>query len=215
MSTHRDLHRTRLWETIIRLGFTPVGREADWLHQYSRSLGTFWECDQVKPPSKKGVRVKGVIDCVPLNLLLEYEIGSAERFSIRFLCAPPLQEKDRMWTHDVDHQHFSLRTRWFNLAKAKKVKKNRLTEDDVREILSGLLVHPAVHQHLVSPIDNHNIRIGGGIDNPFLFLFHLRYQLCPDIDKRNRELTRLVTLFYRALTKNGIVTANELMNGTD
>jgi hypothetical protein len=117
-----------------------------------------------------------------------------------------------MWLHDADtNKYFAVRRE----VNTKSVSRGRIlkkfTEADLRAVIDGLLLHPAVHQHIESPIDEHEIRIGGGIDNPFLFLFHLRYQLCPIETKRERERDRLVNLFSQAVRNNAPITANTLM----
>ena len=66
----------------------------------------------------------------------------------------------------------------------------------VETVLDALVFHPALHVH-VPPLD-HGIRISHATTNPFLFLFHLRYQLCPDDGARARERRRLVDLFVKA-----------------
>ena len=53
--------------------------------------------------------------------------------------------------------------------------------------------------------------MGGGITNPFLYLFHLRIQLCPISDRRKAEKARLIDLFEVAIKNNAIVTAFDLM----
>ena len=58
---------------------------------------------------------------------------------------------------------------------------------------------------------NHDIRIGGGITNPFLYLFHLRIQLCPIPDTRSKERQRLFDLFENAIKKNTNLQIAELM----
>jgi hypothetical protein len=79
-------------------------------------------------------------------------------------------------------------------------------------VIDGLILHPCAHQHIAHPVDNHEIRFGGGITNPYLYLFHLRYQLCPLEDRRNRERVRLTDLFFNAINENRLaISANELM----
>jgi len=87
----------------------------------------------------------------------------------------------------------------------------KFVSDDVKAVIDGLILHPKAHQHIASPINNHDIRIGGGLDNPFLFLFHLRYQLCPIPDKRQKEKKRLLALFSDSLKSNSSITASSLM----
>jgi hypothetical protein len=80
-------------------------------------------------------------------------------------------------------------------------------------VLDGLIFHPMVHQHLLYPIDNHLIRIGGGIANPFLFLFQIRYQFCLIEENRNKEKERLMLLFSEAIRAKSVsISAGKLFN---
>jgi hypothetical protein len=52
----------------------------------------------------------------------------------------------------------------------------------------------------------HEIRVSGGIENAFVFLFHLRYQFCLVSDEaRGFERNRLVNLFTTAISRNFMV----------
>ena len=51
-------------------------------------------------------------------------------------------------------------------------------------------------------LELHEIRIGGGIENPDVFLFHIRYQFClVHTDVRQDERLRLIDLFENAIRK--------------
>jgi hypothetical protein len=77
-----------------------------------------------------------------------------------------------------------------------------------------MIFHPRIHTHIkehgLMPnapqphglLDLHEIRIGGGIENSFVFLFHLRYQFClVSEETRGSEWTRLVNLFTTAIRR--------------
>ena len=104
---------------------------------------------------------------------------------------------------------------------------------DVEAVLNGMLFHPRCHTHLEDlgirhvqldrekgGLKSHEIRIGGGIENPYVFLFHLRYQFClVHTDARRNERLRLVDLFENAIknknatrNKNATVSARALFN---
>jgi hypothetical protein len=84
--------------------------------------------------------------------------------------------------------------------------------NDVAYVLDGMLFHPRIHTHikeygLISSalppqqlLDLREIRVGGGIENAFVFLFHLAYQFClVSEETRDSERTRLVNLFAAAI----------------
>ena len=95
--------------------------------------------------------------------------------------------------------------------KTRKIAINSMDYGDIGAVVDSLIIHPTPHQHLESPLDNHDIRIGGGLINPFLYLFHLRVQLCPDKDMRTAERKRLISLFDVAIRKNSAIKPNDLM----
>ena len=97
---------------------------------------------------------------------------------------------------------------------------------DVKAVLNGMIFHPRCHTHLkdieVTPghldqnssgLKLHEIRIGGGIENPYVFLFHLRYQFCLVDQIRKTERQRLIDLFVNAIRgKDRTVDAPKLLN---
>ena len=98
---------------------------------------------------------------------------------------------------------------------------------DVEAVLNGMLFHPRCHTHLEDlgirhvqldqekgGLKSHEVRIGGGIENSYVFLFHLRYQFClVHTNARRDERLRLVDLFENAIrNKNATVSARALFN---
>ncbi len=217
-----EIIQAYLWQEVIRLGFSPSSDKDKklWLVQYGKSLKEFWEIEEYPPtPKWKSTYTTSLSSSTKINILIDYSISNLSKFSVKFLYIPNKQEL--MWTHDVDNNYFlfpkqSILNKYQKFKQSKKEFKNfapSVRTKIISEISDGLLFHPAVHQHINSPIDEHEIRIGGGIYNPFVFLFHLRYQLCPDEDKRNNEKKRLAQLFEKAIVNNTILKANDLLNG--
>lgn len=201
----RNIVRAYLWQEVINLGFNPSG-DADqksWVLQYARSLKEFWEIDAypINLRVESGV-LKGRVDS-PANLSFDFDIAAKDKFLVQFLSAPIRKRGNGlMWNHDVDSAFFNfpIQPLLTFLPKQRNIAlKSNLQESDIEVIVDGLLCHTRAHQHIELPIDNHEIRIGGGIDNAFLFLFHLRYQLCPIPEKRKKEKQRLVQLFLNAI----------------
>ena len=96
-------------------------------------------------------------------------------------------------------------------------------QEDVQCVLDGMLFHPRTHAHgddlgIVLDGDGptlptHEVRLGGGIENAFVFLTHLRYQFCLVSDEaRKRERTRLVELFTTAINDDRNVPAGDLFD---
>lgn len=222
--------RAYLWQAIIRLGFCPASTQDQkrWLRQYGQSLKEFWEIPSYpEVPSMEKGRIKSNINCTGLfNLSLEYAVETADKFIVRFLYLHPADRQELiMWVHDVDEgkgKYFCFPAQSFLSAhKLEKAAMRSFTAEDIEAVAEGLLFHPKAHQHIESPallndagdsmsLSNYDIRIGGGIDNPFLYLFHLRYQLCLIPARREMEKERLLVLFEDALRNNNPITANKL-----
>ncbi len=202
-----------IFQDIVRLGFSPSSDKDRklWLRQYGQSLKEFWEIDSYPAqPSESNKIISATINS-PLDIgaVYEYAIESMDKFTVSLMHTANSQ---LMWSHDMDGKYFTFPCQAF-LTKHKQRNQaiNNMTHDDVGGVIDSLLVHPAPHQHIESPIDNHEVRIGGGIINPFQYLFHLRIQLCPIADRRLAERNRLLVLFENAIRNNQQVTANELM----
>jgi len=199
-----------LWNEVIRLGFSPAGKKErkNWVIQYGKSLKDFWGVGEY--PTKIN---HNLIVVFHSNVFLEYKFAhiiNIEKYTIKLYYLS--NSLELMWEHDVDFQGYfqfpekSLLHKYNKLQTAQR----NISTIHIGTVLNGLIFHPAVHQHIKSPIDDHEIRIGGGIYNPFVFLFHLRFQLCPSKEKRNKEETRLVTLFEDAIRSDKNIPPNEL-----
>lgn len=216
---NKKMIRSYLWQDIIRLGFCPDGtrKQERWLHVYGRSLRDFWEIDQYPATTRKNNdTIEGIIDCHRLNLELKYAINPIANFNVHFLYLPPSTTEELMWVHDVDRKYFTFPAQaLLDNHNQRRIAVREFTDEDIGAVVDGLLLHPAAHQHIKSPIDDHEIRIGGGIDNPFQYLFQLRYQLCPFEVKRRAERNRLVSLFAEAIraysSTRSKISASQLM----
>lgn len=208
-----NIVRAYLMQEVIRLGFFPSGQKdrKNWLHQYGKSLKLFWDVEDYPPaPSMNGNIISATINSSePVETLYEYAIESADKFTVRLIHSPNTQ---LMWTHDMDGGYFCFpHQSLLNLHKKHNAAIQKMTRNDLESIVDTLLMHPTPHQHIESPIDNHEIRIGGGITNPFLYLFHLRIQLCPIPIRRDAERNRLIDLFDNAIRNSTALTIAELM----
>ncbi len=218
----KNIIRAYLWEDIIRLGFSPkdTKNQKSWLYLYGQSLKGFWEVDYPKPPVVVKDRLTATIDSSKsVGMIYEYSIGDALKFNVRLMHAPPRKSGEIMWGHDMDDKYFYFPNQFFLTnyvspnasTKARNIAIQNMGVDDIGAVVDSLIIHPTPHQHIDSPLDNHEIRIGGGLMNPFLYLFHLRVQLCPDKDMRAAERERLISLFEAAIRENSAIKPNDLM----
>lgn len=222
----KEIVRAYLWQDIIRKAFSPKSSrdQNSWLHQYSGSLKKFWGLD-FYPALPKSTE-KGFTATINSSIALsfEYFIEAPDKFLIMMLHTPPIHDHHIWWTHDMDGKYFVLPLP--NLLTDRNEKRTFIhytKTEDIEAVVDSLIVHPTPHQHIASPVvipdedadlqekKNHDIRIGGGITNPLVYLFHLRFQLCPDRILRKEEKKRLVDLFEAAVKNNSDVSANELM----
>jgi len=212
----KDIIRAYLWCEVIRIGFCPSSKreQKGWILQYGRSLKEFWEIDEHPfRPAFENSQISAKFSYKQICLDFDIYMADAARHNVQFLFSPANRKYELMWIHDVDSKYFSFPAQSLlnKYYKPKKSLKN-IAEDDLVSVIEGMICHPCAHQHIESPIENHEIRIGGGISNPFLFLFHLRYQLCPFKDKRELEKKRLINLFWDSIKrKEDKITPNELL----
>ncbi len=205
-----------LWQEVIRLGFRPTGekKQKKWLLQYIKSLNDFLEIGSFPNTQLGGI---SPIICefsirLPIDLEIECSITQTDKFIVSFLYLPQAHNRELMWDHEVDGTYFTFPVQEFlTYHNQRNPVLREFSDDDIKVVLDGLIFHPAAHQHIKSPIDKHEIRIGGGIGNAFLFLFHLRYQFCPNKDKRKAEEKRLIRLFANTVKENSLLTTSQLM----
>lgn len=209
---------TFIWKEIIRLGFSPKkdNEIKKWMNLYFGSLDGFWGLNEY-PFNRK----KETIDFNELNLSIQ--LKGFNKNLMRSPVSIDFYDIDKeliIWSHDVDNKYFFI-SDYINEIKDKdfmgksdanldKFRKS-ITKEKIKAVLDGLIFHPRVHQHMHFLFDNHEIRIGGGIENPFLFLFHLRYQLCPSLEQKEAEEERLIELFKNYFEKNKKITKSELL----
>lgn len=212
----KKIIRAYLWQDVTRLGFRPTGEKEQkkWLLQYLESLRDFLGLESYpNPPGrKKDSIVTDFSFTLPINLDIECSITHTDKFTIIFLYLPPAHNRELMWDHEVDGTFFTFPVQEFlTLHNQRNPVLREFSDEDIKVVLDGLIFHPAAHQHIKSPIDKHAIRIGGGIGNAFQFLFHLRYQFCPNKAKRKAEEKRLIRLFKDAVSENSELTTSQLM----
>ncbi len=179
--------RAIVWDTIERLAFRP-NPPASWLGVYAKTLHALWGED----PMWARFALDDNFIVTFLNLKCSHFIESVSKYSISFVH----DSSDCMhWQTHVDpgfHSKASLQT---SVGKYPSQQMGELRRD-VESVLNGMLFHPRCHAHLEGlgvrtvqldqdsgGLSSHEVRIGGGIENAYVFLFHLRYQFCLVSDK--------------------------------
>lgn len=201
--------RSYLWADIIRLGFCPVNQRErkKWLHHLFGSLRDFWEISEYQEgPSCKEENLFGRVDNSQLNLWLEFELRVNDWLHVAFN-----HLDGNIFYHHSDPDYFTFPLEMILDSNQRSIAHARFDNTDIQAVLDSCFFHPREHLHIKSPIDLHAIRIGGGLPNSFLYLFHLRYQLCPIIKKREAEKRRLLNLFADAIRSNAPISVNKLM----
>ncbi len=210
--------RAIVWDTIERLAFRP-NPPASWLGIYAKTLRRLWGEEAIW--NRLGLDHEFIVTF--LNLKCSYFIESESKYNISFAH----DSSDCLyWRNHVDPEFLSKASLHNTVGKYPSQQMNELRRD-VESVLNGMLFHPRCHTHLEDlgikhvQLDQekgglklHEVRIGGGIENPYVFLFHLRYQFClVHTDARRDERLYLVDLFENAIrNKDSTVTARDLFS---
>ena len=207
-----------VWDAIERMAFRPV-RPKTWLSLYKNTLPRLWglQDGDVK------TRINSGFDADFLNISCEYRIEEMGKYSGTISM---LADASRaIWTIHVDPDFIS-KSALYNAAERYPDKdRKRHLRGDIQAVLEGMLFHPRHHSHLedlgvtttlMETINHgvHQVRIGGNIENAYVFLYHLRYQFCIVSDSaRQEEQNRLIDLFMTAILENShTVPAGKLFN---
>jgi hypothetical protein len=214
-----DERKAIVWDAIERLAFQPAKQET-WLGLYAKTLHNMWDIE----PNWSRLDVADQLMVPFLGLTCDYTLESAAKYeatisaSERLLLAlhfdPGYLSKAGLHTAPKQYPHQA---------------RDRSLRSDVQAVLDGMIFHTRAHSHLHDHgfamwnandddeselLDLHEIRIGTGIENSYVFLFHLRYQFClVSQDRRNLERERLVELFHNAIRTNAqTVSPRDLFN---
>ena len=187
-----------------------------WLALFDKTIHKLWELE----PCDVAKERESWFNVPLLSLRCGYSVETAQKYvsSIRSENPPRL-----IFTIHIDPVFVSRADFHNDHADYPAQYYNNHLESDVESVLDGMIFHPRNHTHideyglphtgppLLAP---HEIRIGGGIENAFVFLFHLRYQFCLVSEAtRNSERNRLVKLFTTAIKgKKTNVPADELFD---
>jgi hypothetical protein len=209
--------RAIVWDTIERIAFRP-NPPAKWLGVYAKTLHDLWGMDRIF--ARFGLNDEFTVTF--LNLRCKHKIESESKYEFSFV--HDSSDCLHLKIH-VDPKFCSKASLQVPAGNYPRQQMGKLSKD-VQDVLDGMLFHPRCHVHLedlgvrymqLDPekggLELHDIRIGGGIENPYIFLLHLRYQFClVHKDVRRDESQRLIDLFERSIKDNQSVNAKALFN---
>lgn len=204
------------WKFIEKKVFSPVEKRGiiQWVKCYGDFLYNFWQLDCPVNFTLERDLIKGKILFTPLNLEYSYSILFNLKkfdFTISLKDIDDMQQSIFKLENSYDEKFFTesnyIKKIWPLFGKIKPALK-RMDIKEIDYILKGVIVHPAMHQHIeYSELIPHHIRIINGINNPFLFLYQLAFQLgdCfSDFKKselKNKEFNRITDLVWKNIIK--------------
>lgn len=201
-----DNHRQAIvWDTIERLAFRP-DNPATWLSLYAKTLHKIWDIE----PLRWNSNVMNQLFIPFLRLKCTYTNEGCNKYGAT------ISDSDRRFlVLHIAPEHLSKADLHGAYNRYPHQERDRSLMDDVRKVLNGMIFHTRVHSHLhclgfeAGNADHadeskllglREIRIGTGIENFYVFLFHLRYQFCLVAQsRRDNERERLVQLFQNAI----------------
>lgn len=211
--------RAITWDKIERMTFHPRDQkdQARWLSIYGRSLGRFWQvqdADVVFDPNR--------FEAVFLGVACEYEVVARDKYNVRIINTA--SDRKYAWSLHVDPAYCSKASLAGASEDYPRQDMGQHLQEDVTAVLDGMVFHPRTHCHgedielTLNLADDalpvHEVRIGGGVENAFVFLTHLRFQFCLVASQvRDEERTRLIGLFTTAIqNKRQTVSAAQVLN---
>jgi hypothetical protein len=213
--------RAIVWDVIERIAFRP-NPSASWLSVYAKTLHKLWGVE----PNWSRFTPDDHFAVPFLTMNCNYLIESAAKYS-----ASLVQDSSKArchWCNHIDPAYLSKGSLYSASSATVRYPRMQRTQlrGDIEAVLDGMIFHPRCHTHLEDlgirqvqldhdrgGLSSHEVRIGGGIENPYVFLFHLRYQFCLVSNEfRNAERHRLINLFVGSVENNQNVNARDLFN---
>ena len=173
-----------IWHTIERLAFSPAPADRGrWLTVYERTLPKLWGRQEPDMP----IHHHAGFDADFLNLVCNYTVETPDRYSVTVVNAAT--DAPVCWHLHVDPDYCSKAAICSTTGHYPRQDMDRHLDGDVKTVLDGMIFHPRNHAHgdklgiaselaAGSALSPYEIRLGGGIENGFVFLTHLRYQFC-------------------------------------
>lgn len=201
-----------LWCVIERLAFRPSASDRDgWLWIYIRTLPKFWGLGETDIQLRRNTG----FDADFIQVSCDYTVDAHDKYSVTIAntASPP----STCWHLHVDPTYCSKAALCDSTGSYPRQDIAPHLERDLESVLEGMLFHPRNHAHgsdigivanLIGSgthsLETSEIRLGGGIENAYVFLMHMRYQFCIFSEKARRdERTRLTRLFSTAFQPGG------------
>jgi hypothetical protein len=210
--------RAIVWDTIERLAFRP-NPPSSWLGVYAKTLHGLWGVE----PMWDRFSLNDHIDIPFLMLKCDYLIESIAKYSVSLI--PESSTNRCCWKNHIDPKYLSKGSLYSARGRYPHQQRAQL-QRDIEAVLDGMIFHSRCHTHLEDlgirhvqldrdsgGLSSHEVRVGGGIENPYIFLFHLRYQFClVSSQARQSERQRLIDLFEVSIRDNQNVNARDLFD---
>jgi len=217
--TAETKRRAIVWDTIERLAFMPDDRQK-WLRVYERTLHSLWQLHAIDVQ----IQHLSYFEAGFLHVACEYKVEAAHKYRVSIVNAATVAPF--CWCVHVDPAFCSKAAFHATQGKFPRQDRAKHLRNDVECVLDGMIFHPRTQAHgdalgIVTAFDGngpalstHEVRLGGGVENAFVFLTHLRYQFCLLCDEaRNQERTRMVNLFTAAINdRRDVVPPAELFD---
>ncbi|MGO8678813.1 MAG: hypothetical protein ACLQVX_23460 [Limisphaerales bacterium] len=187
------------------MAFRPYPVEP-WLALFNRTIHKLWQLQPGDVPAERGMSFE-----VPfLSIVCAYHVERPDGYNSSLRSTG--RRSGLLFTLHHDPAYASKAALHNEIRVYEPQNYARYLQDDVARVLDGMVFHPRTHTHVeehglilnaATPqtlLALHEIRIGSGLENAFIFLFHLRYQFClVSEEARGSERTRLVNLFTTAI----------------
>ena len=195
-----------VWDAIERLAFRPSAADRQgWLWCYVRSLAKLWGVEETSVEANRNTE----FTFKDIDVRCAYGITDIDHYGVTI---GSTRGTAPAWVVDVTPVYCSRSFFYRPDERYPTQDMHRYLERDVADVLDGMIFHPRNHSHgdalgilsqrAIEPplLGPREIRLGGGIENGFVFLTHLRYQFCLlSHDARQEEKTRLTRLFTEAI----------------
>ena len=212
--------RAIVWNTIEHIAFRPSSDRdrGAWLGVYAKTLHALWGMESMWDRFS----LNDHFDIPFLMLKCDYLIESVAKYSVSLTHV----SSGSCYSEIHVDPEFLSKASLHSANKRYPHQQRAQLQRDIEAVLDGMIFHPRCHAHLedlggrhvqldqdIGGLSSHEVRIGGGIENPYVFLFHLRYQFCLVSNQvRRTERQRLIDLFKRSIRDNQKVSARDLFN---
>jgi hypothetical protein len=175
------LIKTFLYQQIMKLAFEVDDADRQyWIRACLGSFQAFWQTDY---PPCLNLSSPLALPVSEFDMQCKITVNALDDFSVTIHSIAHRSEELilRHEPHSSTQQNF-LTPYSFDAAQCSTARaRAEYTKEKLGKVIDYMLLHPFVCIHIKGPNNpQNNIRLGGGITNAIQYLFHLRYQLCPE-----------------------------------